>query len=68
VLPCQSWPDDVGHILKTPWPEIWGHSICAKLRERGFSKEKEECVQCEDLSVCGGGCPLEVCQVGGEIS
>lgn len=68
VLPCQSWPEDVGHILKTPWPEIWSHSTCEKLRDRRFGKERGECVQCDVLSMCGGGCPLEFRQVGGVVS
>jgi len=59
VLPCQSWPDQVGHILDTPWSEIWNHSTCDKLRDRGFGKENEECTECADLPICGGGCPLE---------
>jgi radical SAM protein with 4Fe4S-binding SPASM domain len=60
VLPCQSWPESVGDILKDPWPEIWNHPTCLKLRVHGFGKEKEECARCKELAVCGGGCPLDL--------
>jgi len=59
VLPCQSWPDSVGHLLERPWNEIWTHPLCVKLRSYGFAKERKECGSCEDLQLCGGGCPLE---------
>ncbi len=59
VLPCQSWPDTVGHILTDNWPSIWNHPTCKKLREHGFAQEQAECKDCEVLPVCGGGCPLE---------
>ncbi len=59
VLPCQSWPEAVGHILKDPWPVIWNHPTCRKLRDHGYGKAKEACASCDALPVCGGGCPLE---------
>jgi radical SAM protein with 4Fe4S-binding SPASM domain len=45
VLPCQSWPDTVGNILKDDWASIW------------FAPE--ECKGCEHEMHCGGGCPLD---------
>jgi radical SAM protein with 4Fe4S-binding SPASM domain len=59
VLPCQSWPEGVGNILQDAWEDIWSHPTCAKLREHGFAKEREECIVCLYNDVCGGGCPLE---------
>jgi len=59
VLPCQSWPESVGRILKNPWSEIWTHPACLKLRDHGFGKDKKACTECSELSLCGGGCPLE---------
>lgn len=67
VLPCQSWPESVGNILKDPWPDIWNHPVCVKLRNHEFGKEKAECSGCKDLPVCGGGCPLDIDRPGREI-
>jgi radical SAM protein with 4Fe4S-binding SPASM domain len=57
VLPCQSWPDTVGNVLKNDWTSIWQHPTCAKLRKHLFSPE--ECRGCEYEALCGGGCPLD---------
>ena len=57
VLPCQSWPDSVGHILKDDWASIWKHPTCVKLREHLF--RTEECWGCEYETTCGGACPLD---------
>jgi len=57
VLPCQSWPDTVGNILKDDWPSIWQHTTCVKLRKHLFTPE--ECRGCEYEASCGGGCPLD---------
>jgi len=59
VLPCQSWPETVGNILADPWPAIWNHPTCQKLRRHGFADEKEDCRACVHNATCGGGCPLE---------
>ncbi|MBM4019213.1 MAG: radical SAM protein [Planctomycetes bacterium] len=59
VLPCQSWPRTVGNILKDPWPVIWEHPTCRKLRRHGFAEERDECRSCIHNEVCGGACPLE---------
>jgi len=56
VLPCQSWYQPVGNLLKDPWPAIWDHSLCRSIRERSYLMEK--CYSCSDLEMCGGGCPL----------
>jgi radical SAM protein with 4Fe4S-binding SPASM domain len=57
VLPCQSWPDSVGNILKNDWTSIWKHPACVKLRKHLFAPE--ECKGCEYEIQCGGGCPLD---------
>ena len=57
VLPCQSWPDSVGNILKDDWASIWQHPTCVKLRKHLFTPE--ECRDCEYEMSCGGGCPLD---------
>jgi len=57
VLPCQSWPEAVGNILKDPWEQIWQHETCRKLRDHLFAPVA--CENCAAFAVCGGGCPLD---------
>jgi len=57
VLPCQSWPESVGDILKDDWASIWKHPTCVKLRKHLFAPG--ECKACEYETLCGGGCPLD---------
>ncbi len=58
VLPCQSYFQPVGNILKDDWGSIWNHPLLVSLRKRDYVMEK--CHTCEKLGVCGGGCPLEL--------
>ncbi len=57
VLPCQSYYQPLGNILKDGWNSIWNHELSIKLRERQALPEK--CTGCALLSECGGGCPLQ---------
>jgi radical SAM protein with 4Fe4S-binding SPASM domain len=57
VLPCQSYYQPLGNLLKDPWDSIWNHELAVKLRERQGLPEK--CNGCALLSECGGGCPLQ---------
>jgi len=57
VIPCQSYYKSVGNILKDEWKKIWDNELCKKLRSP--QKPLKECETCDDLSLCGGGCPLE---------
>ncbi len=71
VLPCQSYFEPLGNLLKTDWKTIWNHPTAKALR--GHKKIADKCLSCELLKACGGGCPLfvdykEVCcpqNVGG---
>jgi radical SAM protein with 4Fe4S-binding SPASM domain len=58
VLPCQSWPDTVGNILKDNWEKIWQHPTCIALR--AHTDKKEECAGCTFDESCAGGCPLDL--------
>jgi radical SAM protein with 4Fe4S-binding SPASM domain len=56
VLPCQSYYQPLGNLLRDPWETIWNHDLAVSLRERrGIDPA---CRACDLLSVCGGGCPL----------
>jgi radical SAM protein with 4Fe4S-binding SPASM domain len=56
VIPCQSYYEPLGYILRDPWEAIWNHDLACSLRERRYVPEK--CRECPELSLCGGGCPL----------
>jgi radical SAM protein with 4Fe4S-binding SPASM domain len=56
VIPCQSYYEPLGHILRDPWETIWNHELAVSLRERRYVPEK--CHECPELPLCGGGCPL----------
>jgi radical SAM protein with 4Fe4S-binding SPASM domain len=57
VLPCQSYYQSLGNILKDPWDNIWNHPLSISLRER--SDVPYKCTDCSLLVECGGGCPLQ---------
>jgi radical SAM protein with 4Fe4S-binding SPASM domain len=56
VIPCQSYYESLGNILKDDWESIWHHPTAEKLRNREWVMEK--CRTCDELPLCGGGCPL----------
>lgn len=56
VLPCQSYFEPLGNILTDSWETIWNHPTALALR--GHTKLADECLSCELLKECGGGCPL----------
>jgi len=56
VIPCQSYYQPIGHMLKDPWERIWNAPLALSIRNRAYVSE--ECSRCAILDVCGGGCPL----------
>jgi len=56
VIPCQSYYQQLGNILSSPWDRIWNHNVSIALRERKYIAD--ECKECILLPECGGGCPL----------
>lgn len=56
VIPCQSYYEQLGNLLETPWQNIWNHPLSINLRER--KDAPEECRFCDYFQECGGGCPL----------
>ncbi|MCK5841916.1 MAG: radical SAM protein [Candidatus Sabulitectum sp.] len=57
VLPCQSWYESAGNILTVEWDSIWNSDLMKSARNREWIDDV--CRECVDLSLCGGGCPLE---------
>ncbi|MEM3444726.1 MAG: radical SAM protein [Thermoplasmata archaeon] len=62
VIPCQSYYESVGNILKDPWEKIWNSKLCKDIRERKYAPER--CRKCPEFSICGAGCPLYLKKVG----
>jgi radical SAM protein with 4Fe4S-binding SPASM domain len=56
VIPCQSYYQPIGSLIREPWEAIWNHPLAQQLRERQNLPEK--CTDCAVLAECGGGCPL----------
>jgi radical SAM protein with 4Fe4S-binding SPASM domain len=56
VIPCQSYYQPLGNLLKDAWSDIWEHELAVGLRERRYVSQK--CAACALLPECGGGCPL----------
>ena len=56
VIPCQSYYSSLGSILTDDWESIWNHATAVSIRNRDWVMEK--CQTCDDLPLCGGGCPL----------
>lgn len=57
VIPCQSYYETLGNLLEVPWEEIWNHELALSLRER--RDLPADCITCDLLTECGGGCPLQ---------
>jgi len=64
VIPCQSYYERLGYILRDPWEALWNHDLAQALRERRYAPEK--CRECPEFSLCGGGCPLYLKAAGGQ--
>ena len=56
VLPCQSYYQVAGNLLRQNWNAIWNSKIFRDIRERRLVPD--DCRECPDFTVCGSGCPL----------
>ena len=56
VIPCQSYFQSLGNILKDPWESIWDSALANHIRSREWLPDM--CKECPDMEICGGGCPL----------
>lgn len=62
AIPCQSYYSSLGNILRDDWESIWNHRDVVAIRNREWVMEK--CHSCDDLPLCGGGCPLYLVNKG----
>jgi len=56
VLPCSSWPEPVGNILRDGFRQVWDSVRARRLREKQFAVPM--CQSCADFALCQGACPL----------
>ncbi len=56
VLPCSSWREPVGSLLKKSFKEIWNSPILSFFKKADYAPE--ECHRCLDFKICKGACPL----------
>lgn len=56
VLPCSSWPEPVGNLLREPFRAVWESARARRLRAKTFAPPL--CQGCEDFALCQGACPL----------
>jgi radical SAM protein with 4Fe4S-binding SPASM domain len=56
VIPCQSYYEGAGNIVKDRWKDIWESKLCRDIRDK--RDIPKECRDCDLYQACGGGCPL----------
>ena len=56
VLPCASYDESVGNLLKQNFETIWQSVNAVKFRTKSLAHDI--CKKCEDFHICNGACPL----------
>ncbi|MFH2143433.1 MAG: radical SAM protein [Bacteroidota bacterium] len=56
VLPCASYDDPVGNMLKTDFSDIWQSDKAKKYRNKELAHSY--CKDCDHFHICNGACPL----------
>jgi len=56
VLPCSSWREPVGSLLKRSFKSIWESPMLAYFKNADYAPA--ECKNCRKLAICKGACPL----------
>ena len=56
VLPCASYDESVGNLLKQNFETIWQSVNAIKFRTKSLAHNI--CKKCEDFHICNGACPL----------
>ncbi|OQY30393.1 MAG: hypothetical protein B6244_00625 [Candidatus Cloacimonetes bacterium 4572_55] len=62
VLPCASFDDPVGNLLRLDFREIWQSAPAKRYRAKALAHPI--CQKCEDFYICNGACPLYWRQIG----
>lgn len=56
VLPCASYDDSVGNLLRQDFAAIWQSDNAVMYREKRLAHP--QCRACKDFAICNGACPL----------
>ena len=56
VLPCASYDDSVGNLLRQDFSEIWQSAKARNYRDKNLAHP--QCRDCDNFSICNGACPL----------
>lgn len=56
VLPCSSYDDPVGNLLRQDVLDVWTSAKARRYRRKEFAHPS--CRDCEDFPLCHGACPL----------
>lgn len=56
LLPCSSWNEPVGNLLRESFKDVWNSKRSVFIRHK--KEAPKECEGCEHFQVCQGACPL----------
>ena len=56
VLPCSSYAQPVGNLLKQPFAAVWESGAATFFRRKDYAPP--ECSDCGEFTACAGACPL----------
>jgi radical SAM protein with 4Fe4S-binding SPASM domain len=56
VLPCSSYPESMGNILRDSFREIWFSERARYFKNKRYAPD--ECTGCDKFVACQGACPL----------
>jgi len=66
IRPCVEWPVEAGNIFNDSLKEIWQHSPVFK-NIRKFKNVPNECIDCEEVAYCHGGCRASALAMTGDV-
>lgn len=67
VLPCSSYAQPVGNLLRQPFAAVWGSAAAVFFRRKAYAPT--ECSGCREFTACAGACPLYWSAMGtGELA
>ncbi len=56
IIPCSSWREPVGSLLKQNFKDIWQSPMLCYFKNAEYAPP--ECHRCVHFDLCKGGCPL----------